>query len=345
MTAQNEVAPKHAHLITPFRVLVTLVIVGLVLWNLNVFKRTPRVAIITSGDSAYWDQVEAGARAAASTYKVDFDMIRVKTDMLAQSDAIRNALNAKYDGIAISPIDPNAEASTLATVAAQTTLMTIDSDSPVARRVCFVGTDNYAAGRLMGQIIETAVPDGGEVIICLGNAQKQNTALRRMGVIDELLQRPFDPNHSADPLDGVIKGDKYSIVATIVDGADASKLTQLATDAITANPNVKCFAGLLAYSAPALATAIDKSGNTGKIQVVGFDVADATLAGIDSGAIAGTIMQDQFNIGYETVRMLADCAHGDTIQLPVYSTRTIDCKIVNKANLNDIRQHLAKGTT
>jgi len=342
MTAPNGVPTKPRHLITPFRVLFTLILVGLVLWKLDVFKRTPRVAIITSGEGPYWDQVEAGAKSAASSNNVDVTVIRCKTDMLAQSDAIRQALDQKYDGIAVSPINPTGEASTLASIAAATTLVTLDSDSPVARRVCFIGTDNYDAGRLSGQMIRSAIPDGGDVIICLGNAEKENTQARRQGVIDELLQRPFDPDHSPDPMDGVIKGDKYSIVATLVDGADPATLTQLATDAIKKNPDVKCFAGLLYYSAPALTKAIDQAGQTGKIQVVGFDVGDATLAGIDSGSIAGTIMQDQFNIGFETVRILADCAHGDTIQLPVYAKHTLNCKIVNKANLSDIRDSLAK---
>ena len=342
MTGPTGAPAKPRHLVTPFRVLVTLVLIGLVLWKLGYFNRTPRVAIITSGEGPYWDQVEAGAMAAESFNNVNVTVIRCKTNVLAQSDAIRQALDQKYDGIAVSPINPSGEASTLASIAAATTLVTIDSDSPVSRRVCFVGTDNYDAGRLSGQMIRNAIPDGGEIIISLGNAEKDNTTARRQGIIDELLQRPFDPDHSPDPFDTVVKGDKYSIVATLVDGADPAVTTQMATDAIKQHPNVKCFAGLLSYSAPALTKAIDQAGMTGKIQVVGFDVSDATLAGIDSGAISGTIMQDQYNIGYETVRILAECAHGDTIELPVYPRRTVSCKIVNKANLSDIRQSLAK---
>ena len=342
MTSPNSFPPKPRRLITPFRILFTLILIGLVLWKLGYFNRTPRVAIITSGEGPYWDQVETGAKAAATFNNVDVTMIRCKTNVLAQSDAIRQALDQKYDGIAISPINPVGQASTLASIAAATTLVTVDSDSPVSRRVCFVGTDNYDAGRLSGQMIRSAIPDGGEVIISLGNAEKDNTTARRQGIIDELLQRPFDPDHTPDPFDSVVKGDKYTIVATLVDGADPAVTAQLASDAIKQHPDVKCFAGLLSYSAPALTKAIDQAGMTGKIQVVGFDVSDATLDGIDSGAIAGTIMQDQYNIGFETVRILAECAHGDTIELPVYPRRIVSCKIVNKGNLDDIRQGLAK---
>ena len=55
-----------------------------------------------------------------------------------------------YDGVAISPNDPPRQASALADIAADTNgnLITFDSDSTVSRRLCFIGTDNYDAGRV-----------------------------------------------------------------------------------------------------------------------------------------------------------------------------------------------------
>src|SRR5439155_15498208 len=140
----------------------------------------------------------------------------------------------------------------LANIAGQSTLVTLDSDSPVAGKLCFVGTDNYEAGRLCGQLVRDAVPDGGEVIVSVGNVEKQNTQRRRQGLIDELLDRPYEEQRPMDPVDAPLKGEKYTVVATLVDNSDPGAAADLASKAMKDHPNLKCFAGLLSYSAAAI---------------------------------------------------------------------------------------------
>jgi ribose transport system substrate-binding protein len=330
---------------TPFLLVLILILIGLLLWSLGVFRHQTHVAIITSGDGPYWDPVEAGANKAADLYDVKVSVIRCKTDMLLQIEKIKDALGEHYDAIAISPINPTSESTALADVAATTNLVTMDSDSPVARRTCFVGTDNYDAGRLCGQVVRGAVNGGGEVILFLGNPEKENTQRRRQGVIDELLQRSFDPERADDPLDAQLKGGDFSVVGTIVDNADPNSTTQLATQAIKDHPNVKCFVGLLSYSAPALVKAVDQAGKADQIKVVGFDVSSDTLDGVESGKIAGTIMQDQFGCGYQTVHVLADVARGNTAELPVFGKKTLPCMIVKKDNVAQARAQLTGGSS
>ena len=332
-------------IVTPFRVIIVLALFALLAWNLGLFKRTPRVAIITSGDSKYWDPVEAGADAAAKLWDVDVRVIRVKTDLAAQMDAIKQATNDNYDAIAISPINPDGQATVLADLAAKKTLVTLDSDTPVARRTCFVGTNNYDAGWLCGQVVKSAIPDGGEVAIVLGNPDKENTQRRRQGVIDQLLDREFQAERTGDPMDGVLKSPdgKYTVVATLADNADTDTTVKLVGDALAKNPNIKCFVGLLSRTGPALVKGLDAAGKLATVKVVGFDVSDETLAELEKGTIAGTIMQDQYGIGFQTVHVLADCARGNTAELPVFGRKTLPCTIVRKENVPDVRQQLVGG--
>src|SRR5436189_5241842 len=116
----------------------------------------------------------------------------------------------------------------LAEIASKTNLITFDSDTPVAGRLCFIGSDNYDAGRMCGQQIRQALPDGGDVIIAVGSLEKENGQRRRQGVIDELLDRPFDPSHPMDAVDAPLKGSKYSVVATLVDGIDPQRASAMA---------------------------------------------------------------------------------------------------------------------
>jgi ribose transport system substrate-binding protein len=305
------------------------------------FQHKPKIAIVTASQGPYWDQIVRGATDAAGASNADVKIIRGAADEATQTQAIRDLVGQGYDGVGVSPNDPIRQAGTLSDLAAEASLITYDSDCPIAQRLCFIGTDNYDAGRMVGQQIRHAVPDGGEVIICVGSLEKDNGHRRRQGVIDELLDRPFEPARSMDPIDAPLKGPKYTIVATLVDGINADRATQLAAAAIDKHPNVKCFAGLFASNAPAILKALAQKNKLGKIQVVGFDFNEETLAGIEAGNVHATIMQDPYTIGYETVRILADLARGNRSRLPMFQTWHLTCDAVTKENIAAVRQKLA----
>jgi ribose transport system substrate-binding protein len=191
-------------------------------------------------------------------------------------------------------------------------LVTMDSDSPESSRLWFVGTDNYGAGRRMGALAQEAVPDGGEVLICVGSVTAENGKLRRQGVIDELLDRPFSPRGPFSPLEETIKGPKYAIVGTCVDLHDKDRAVQMAADAIKKHPDIKCIIALYSYSAPAVLKALEQAGKLGQVKVIGFDALPETVAGIEAGHVYATMQQAQFSIGFDTIRALGDALSGDS---------------------------------
>src|SRR5439155_15274278 len=150
MSTTTTDAPPTARRKNGFRwgfILIVLIAAAAILWSAGAFRPEPRIVLITS-DQPYWDLVIKGAEAAADQYDVKLIVHRVKPDADSQTAMIRSLVDDKFAGIAISPIDPVAEAAVLADVAGKHTLVTFDSDSPRSSRFCFVGTDNYAAGRL-----------------------------------------------------------------------------------------------------------------------------------------------------------------------------------------------------
>jgi ribose transport system substrate-binding protein len=320
--------------------LLLLVLAAGAVWYLVAYDRKPRIVLITSGDSSFWDPVIAGAQEAARQFDAKLEVDRIKSDPYVQADVIKRRMEQKrVDGIAISPLNASIQANLLADVASRKTLVTLDSDAPVTGRLLFVGTDNYAAGREAGENVRQALPDGGEVIICLGNPDKENTQHRRQGVIDELLERENEPNRTPDALDKPIKGERYTIVATLVDESNPEKAVQLAAEAVKAHPNVKCFVGLLGYSAPAVVKALEQSGKLGQVKVVGFDVSRETQDGLENGNIHATIMQDQFGCGFHAVRVLAEQARGVKGGLPLYQVHALGYRAIRKDNLADARRN------
>ena len=309
------------------------------------YERKPHVVLITSGDGAYWDPVIAGAQQAASDHDVTLVVDRIKSDPFVQADVLKQRMTQKgVDGIAVSPLNASIQANLLADAASYKTLVTLDSDSPVTGRFLFVGTDNYAAGREAGENVKEAIPEGGEVIICLGNPDKENTQHRRQGVIDELLDRPAEPNRIPDPLDTPLKGEKYTIVQTLVDDSDRTKAIEIAAAALKAHPNVKCFVGLLGYSTPAILQALEGSGKLGQVKVVGFDIEDKTKEAIGAGNVYATIMQDQFGQGYHAVRVLADKARNVRGGFPLWQSHSLPYRAIRKDNLADARHNTGEPT-
>jgi ribose transport system substrate-binding protein len=66
-----------------------------------------------------------------------------------------------------------------------------DSDAPKSKRLCYVGTNNYKAGREAGKQIKAVLPNGGKIMLFVGRLDAQNAADRRKGIIDELKGAPM----------------------------------------------------------------------------------------------------------------------------------------------------------
>jgi len=62
--------------------------------------------------------------------------------------------------------------------------------------------------------------------------------------------------------------------------------------------------GLFAYNSPSCIDAIKEAGKLGTIKICGFDEQDALLQAITDGHAYGTISQQPWEYGYESIKML-----------------------------------------
>ncbi|HSV16179.1 MAG TPA: substrate-binding domain-containing protein [Tepidisphaeraceae bacterium] len=305
--------PRPAHPARLFSAIVLLLVGAVMFYVLAVRPRAPKhlkLALLTWTQDPFWEPLIRGAQDCASQANVDLTVVRSKPTVDDQNQHIRELLDAGVDGIAISPNDASAQLAILNDAAARVPIVTFDSDAPSSKRRRFVGIDNYAAGRFSADEIREALPDGGPILISVGSATMQHGRDRRQGVIDGLLERGFDRNRPSDPIDGELKGPKYTVVATVTDGADPSKAVVTIAEALRAHPEVKGIVGLFSYSAPAALEAMKQVGRTGQIQVVGFDESLETQQAIEAGTIHSSILQDSQRAGYQAIEVLANEARG-----------------------------------
>ncbi len=298
----------------------------------------PTVAFVTNQVASFWNIAEKGAQDAAKDPKINVNVVVRMPSQATPEDQRRvvQELLARGDikGIAISPLNPDVQGELLEEIATRTggNLITHDSDAPQSKRLCYIGMDNYDAGLMCGKLVRKAIPDGGEVMIFVGRLGQANARLRRQGVIDAILGRKPDRTRS-DPVEGVLKEGKYTIVGTELDGGDNDKARQKAQEAIINHPNLACMVGLFAYNPPILLDEVRRAEKLKKIQIVGFDEDDATLKGIVDGNLAGTVVQDPYMYGYESVRVLAKLIRGDKSVLPKDGMLPIPARAIDRENV------------
>jgi ribose transport system substrate-binding protein len=266
--------------------------------------KKPRLAFVTNCVAEFWTVGSFGVEAAKAQYGVDA-VVRMPPNGTAeeQKRILEDLLSKGVQGIAISPKDPENMTALLDKVGSRALLITHDSDAPKSKRLCYVGMDNYDAGRMCGQLVKRALPEGGAIVVLVGNLDQDNARRRRQGVIDELLDRPRDPTRFDKP-DGPLKGAKYEIRASFTDQFDRQKCKAAAQDALARWSDLAGMVGLFEYEPPILLEAVKSAGRVGKVAVVGFDENEATLQGIVDGTIAGTVVQNPYEYGRRSIELL-----------------------------------------
>ncbi|MGD2019171.1 MAG: substrate-binding domain-containing protein, partial [Planctomycetota bacterium] len=222
-----------------------------------------RIAYVSNGVDPFWDVAAAGARAAETEFGVDVEVVFPSPSTVeVQQQKVQDLLVRGIDGLAISPVDAENMTPFLDEIAGRVQLITHDSDAPKSKRRCFIGVDNYEAGRACGELLVEALPDGGEVAIFVGRLEQDNARLRRQGVIDALLGRSSDPTRS-DAVDAELSGNGFTIVATRTDDFDSARAKSNVEDTLVKHPDLAGVAGLFAYNAPACVEALRGAGRLG----------------------------------------------------------------------------------
>lgn len=304
-------------------------------------KDPPKVAFVTNGVAFFWVLAKAGAEAAAKDTGAEVSVHMPASGIGDQKRILEDLVVRGVDGIAVSPIDPVNQSDTLNGVARRALLVTHDSDAPESPRLCYIGVDNYEAGRMCGRLVKEAIPDGGQVAIFIGRLEQDNARRRRQGVIDELMGRDPDPNRFDPPGDVVEGEDGFIVVGTFTDQFDRAKAKANVEDVITRYPGIDCMVGLFEYNPPLVLEALDRAGKTGKIKVVAFDEATETLEGIRSGTVQGTVVQDPYMYGYRSVELLDRLCRGDASALPKDGFMNVPAKTIRKGDVDAFEAELA----
>ncbi len=281
-------------------------------------RGTVRFAFVTNNSSDFWNIGEKGLRKAEKDFGVKVDMFRpLKGEVADQQRFLEDIMVQGYDGVAISPINPDAMTEVFNRVAAKMPLVTTDSDAPKSGRKVYVGTNNVEAGQVAGKTATAALAAAhitkGKVALFVGRMDMQNAIERKQG-LDETL--------------GKVPG--LEILPVFLDHADRALAKKNVEDALARYPDLVLAIGIWSYNGPCMADAVRASTRKDKPVLVVFDEEQETLKAVKDGLIAATIVQRPFEFGYQSVKALKELHDGKTVP-PTINT---GIRVIDRSNVD-----------
>jgi ribose transport system substrate-binding protein len=240
----------------------------------------------------YWQQVAAGLASAAAKLGVNAEAVGPDTyDPKAEHEQFTAVLARKPAGILVSAGDPNLLKPDIdAAITQGIPVITVDSDAPGSKRLTFIGTDNYKAGVIGGQLAAKLLKFRGAVVVYTIPAQN-NLYERMHGYSDVFANYP-----------------QIKISAVIDTKGDPGFVFDKTTELLDSGTRVDAFVCLVSFACPEVADVLGRKKVTGKV-VLAMDTDDRTLEGIQKGVISGTIGQKPFTMAFFGLKMLDDLHH------------------------------------
>ncbi len=286
--------------------------------------RVLKVAFVTNNSADFWTIARRGVeKADAELADVEAEF-RLTADGTAaeQQRIVDDLLTKGVDAIAISPVDPENQASLIDAAAQRTVVFTQDSDAPQTARTCYIGTDNVAAGRQAGELIREAIPEGGSIMLFVGKLDARNAQERIQGIREAL------------------DGSNIRVLDVRTDDADDVRAKANAADTLVRYPDIKGLVGLWSYNGPAILNAVREAGKIGRVRIIAFDEADETLSGVREGAIHATVVQQPYEFGYQAIVRMAQAVRGDRSFIPESKQIIVPTLVVNRSNVEEFTKRI-----
>ncbi len=306
----------------------------------------PHLAFVSNGVADFWTIAKAGALAAGRELECPVTVEFPGAGLSDQKRMLEDLIIRGIDGVSVSPIDPVNQSEVLNLIAERSLLITNDSDAPTAPRLAYIGMDNYLAGRKCGELAHAGLPNGGEVAIFIGRLEQDNAKRRWQGFVDGLLGRSVDATRRDDPTKSFTEAG-YTILGTWTDSFDRAKAKANIEDVMTRNPGLDLVTGLFEYNSVLAVEVFKQAGKAGQIKIAAFDEGADVIEAIRQGTVLGTVVQDPYGYGYESIKLLHDLNQGKLAALPASGTVNIAARTITRENVDafwaDLKVKLAAG--
>jgi methyl-accepting chemotaxis protein len=270
-------------------------------------------AVIPAADTLFFRDTKEGAMDAAAKLGVDVLWCGPKSiGSKEQAEIIDEVVEKGVSGIGIGPVDgPEVRQSLQKALDKGIKVVCFDTDIPEIGRNGFIGTDNYRAGRTLGELAVKKLNGSGKVIMAMASKSLQNQKERYEGFME------------------VIKGypgiEVIGIIAT--EHTDREVRWQMVRETVQKTSDFDCFV-CLSSSGSYYVSRMHKEMGLAPICVV-FDKTDDSVEALMNGNTF-VLAQRPRLWGELAVRRLNELCNGKSI-LEKEDTGTYE---INKSNMS-----------
>lgn len=259
----------------------------------NLHEKETYILITANTKIPYWQAAQAGLNRAGSEMKVTVEMRGPKRyDPKAELEELQSAIQEKPSGILVSAADANLLTDGInSALQAGIPVITIDADAPASKRLFFIGSDNYAIGKLGGQLLVKLL--GGKGNVVMFTYPNQNNLTER--------QHGYESSFEGHP--------DIKVTQAVDIQGDPAIAYNTAKQLLSTKAKVDAFVCLEAIACPEAGEAVSEVNMSGKVTLMAMDTDQRTLKWIQQGLVSATIAQKPYTMAYLGVKLLDDIHH------------------------------------
>ncbi|WP_084667187.1 sugar-binding protein [Thermanaeromonas toyohensis] len=270
----------------------------------------------------FWREVYRGASEAASLYNLALEFSAPRFNNSEEEiKYLDMAITARVDGI-ITHVSYATDFTRLIDKAYSRGIpvITIDNDAKESKRKAFVGANSFVLGEQAGRLMVQATAGKANIAIIVSNDGQKDVIYQNLklnGFLNALREHP-------DMKIVDIYTSKLGILS-------AEEITQ---SILNHHPPIDAIYCMDSVDTLGVAQAIVDFNRVGDIKIVGYGDTPEILRYIERGIIYGTVMNDPYKMGYESIKALLEIKEKDN------TSTFIDTgvKIITKENVNRYRE-------
>ncbi len=245
----------------------------------------PRIALVMKSlANEFFQTMAEGAKKHQATHAADYDLIvngiKNETDLAEQVGLVEQMVAQGVQALVIAPADSKALIPALKR-ARDAGVLVINIDNRLdastlqqaGLQVPFVGPDNRAGAKAVGEVLAKHLQPGDEVAILEGVTTAFNSQQRRAGFEDAM------------------NAAGMKIVAVQSGQWEMEKANGVAAGLLAAHPNLKALLCANDNMALGAAAAVQAAGKAGQVRIVGFDNIAALKPLLADGRVLATADQ------------------------------------------------------
>ncbi|MFD1773389.1 sugar-binding protein [Paenibacillus rhizophilus] len=244
-------------------------------------------------DNPFWRSIEQGALQAAGKFDMNLEYtgpLRINPE--EQLSQLERAIATRPDAIIVQGSGESASRNLIDRAESfGIPVVTVDADEPGSHRLFYVGTDNLAAGKEMGQLVAEATGGKGTIGVLVGTPRADSQRLRLEGLRSVVQEYP-------------------ELKIADIRSSDISRLqaSEQTRSLLAAHPELKAVVGFSSLDGLGAMDAAQRLGKKGLL-LFAFDDLAETKEAVHKGMIKVTLVQQPLEMGAEAVTLLNDYFH------------------------------------